>query len=277
MTRQHAKSFYFSSFALPQEKKNAAYAIYAFCRYADDLVDEAVSEDGVEAALLALRNELDRMLDGECTTPEFVPAFAWAVKKYGIERELFIDLLRGMKTDVGPVRLHTWPELREYCYFVASVVGLMMARILELRDPRGRDHAIDLGIAMQLTNIARDVGEDLQRDRVYLPSSELQAHGVQEADLLAGRVSPEFVSLMKFQIHRARMHFQRGENGIALLADDGSQFTVWLMREVYAGILDEIENAGYDVLNRRVSTGRFTKLRLALRAWKRYHRSKRCP
>src|SRR5438309_734511 len=127
-TRQHARSFYFASIALPAEKKRAAYAVYAFCRYADDLVDRAASADGLEAALARVGEEFDAMLVGEKTEPPFAPAFAWAVRRYRIEKQPFLDLLKGVGMDLGPVRIADWPALRDYCYHVASVVGLMMAR-----------------------------------------------------------------------------------------------------------------------------------------------------
>lgn len=274
-TRRHARSFYFASLALPAEKKLAAYAVYAFCRYADDLVDRAESADGVEALLARVGAEFDAMLSGEKTEPPFAPAFAWAVRRFGIEKEPFLDLLKGVSMDLGPVRIADWPTLRDYCYHVASVVGLMMARIFELRDERGRAQAIDLGIAMQLTNIIRDVGEDFRLGRVYLPADELAAHGVATNDLGHARVTPELRDLLRFQIARAREFYTRAEPGIALLADDGSQFTVWLMRHVYAGILDEVERADYEVLRRRVSTSFARKLALAARAWRDHRRARR--
>ncbi len=267
-TRQHARSFYFASIALPPEKKRAAYAVYAFCRYADDLVDRAVAADGIEAALTQVGTDFDAMLAGEKTEPPFAPAFAWAVRRYGIEKQPFLDLLKGVSMDLGPVRIADWPALREYCYHVASVVGLMMARIFELRDERGREQAIDLGIAMQLTNIIRDIGEDFRLGRVYLPADELAAHGVAPEDLGGARVTPALRELLRFQIARARDFYRRAEPGIALLANDGSQFTVWLMRHVYGGILDEVERANYEVLQRRVSTSLPRKLALAARAWR---------
>ena len=145
--------------------------------------------------------------------------------------------------DLGPVRIADWPQLRDYCYHVASVVGLMMARIFELRDEAGRERAVDLGIAMQLTNILRDVGEDFGMGRVYLPADEMASAGVGVESLALDRVTDDLRNLLRAQAARAREYYLRAEAGIPLLADDGSQFTVWLMRHVYAGILDEVEKA----------------------------------
>ncbi len=268
-TRYHARSFYFSSFALPAEKKRAAYAVYAYCRYADDLVDHASSTEGLERILGELGADFDVIVAGGRDDLRFAPAFAWAVQRYGIEKQYFLDLLRGVAMDLGVVKIENWPALREYCYHVASVVGLMMSRIFELRDEAALARAIDLGLAMQLTNIARDVGEDWRNGgRVYLPATELAQHGVDLAAEMEQPAQPSdnFVRLMQFQIARARDYYLRAEAGIPLLADDGSQYTVWLMRHIYAGILDEIERAQYRVLDRRAATSFARKLFLAWRA-----------
>ena len=273
-TKRHARSFYFASLALPREKKRAAYAVYAFCRYADDLVDRAASKEGIGPLLARIAADFDRMAGGEMSAPGFAPAFGWAVRRFGLEKQPFLDLLAGVAMDLEPLRVANWPHLRDYCYHVASVVGLMMAQIFELRDPAGRAQAIDLGIAMQLTNILRDVGEDYALSRVYLPADEMRQHGVVPDDLAAPRPAPPLRELLCAQAARARVYYERAEVGIPKLADDGSQFTVWIMRHVYAGILDEVERADYDILHRRVSTSLARKLRLAARAWCSYRRTR---
>ncbi len=274
-TRAHARSFYFSSFALPPEKKAAAYAVYAFCRYADDLVDKAgeVGEP-LDAALAKLDREFDALMASDGVGFAFGPAFVHAVRRFEIPKAHFFDLVQGVRMDLGPVRIADWPTLRHYCYHVASVVGLMMARIFELRDPAGEERAVDLGIAMQLTNIIRDVGEDIRNDRIYLPATELAEYDVSENDLRRQYVSDHFRELIKFQIARARRYYESAEAGIPLLADDGSQYTVWLMREVYAGILDEVEKNNHDVLNHRAATTFPRKIALAARAWVKHRRTR---
>lgn len=273
--RRNAKSFYFASIALPRDKKRAAYAVYAFCRHADDLVDKAGGAKGVEAALVRLGDDFDEIMRQPVGRLPFAPAFAWAVRRYGLDKAPFLLLLKGVAMDLGPVRIADWPALRDYCYHVASVVGLIMAQIFELRDERGREHAIELGIAMQLTNIIRDVGEDFQLGRVYLPADELAAHGVAEGDLTRAAASDPLKALLRAQIARAREYYHRAEAGIPLLADDGSQLTVWLMRHVYAGILDEVEAMDYAVTQQRASTSFARKLALAGRAWRDCRRSRR--
>ncbi len=278
MTRRHAKSFFFASHALPRAKREAAYAVYSFCRYADDLLDETLPDDAMKLGwrpgigqdfwLEALNGLLDRLYDGQETELLFGPAFHATVMQYQIPREPFSELIQGVCLDHEPVQIQTWEELRHYCYHVASVVGLIMCPILGLKRPEAEVHAIELGIAMQLTNILRDVREDFGRNRIYLPADELSRFGVTPMDLAKGRVSPEWVAFLRYQIARAREYYDRSEQGIPDLATDGSQLTVWLMRLIYAGILDEIEGQGFDVFKKRATVSFLRKLWLAGSAWR---------
>jgi 15-cis-phytoene synthase len=269
-TRRHARSFYFASFALPKHKKVAAYSIYAFCRYLDDLIDQhRPGGDGAEL-VTRVHEEFTRLISGEAASPPFALAFANTVKFYRIPPEPFLDLTRGVLMDAGPVSLQTWDGLRRYCYYVASVVGLAMCPVLGLAGSHGTEHAVELGIAMQLTNILRDIREDWERGRVYLPADELARFGVGVEDLARGRVTEPFRQLMQFQIARARAFYLRSEAGIPMLADDGSQLTVWMMRHIYAGILDEIERQNFDVFRKRAATSLARKVALAGRAYRDY-------
>lgn len=273
-TRRHARSFYFASFALPKDKKVAAYSLYAFCRYLDDLIDQhQPGRDGAEL-VARIREEFARLVSGEVPGPPFALAFANAVNSYRIPPEPFLDLTRGVLMDTGPVALQTWDDLRRYCYHVASVVGLAMCPVLGLAGSHGAEHAVELGIAMQLTNILRDIREDWERGRVYLPANELARFGVTIEDVARGRVTAPFRQLMRFQIARARALYLRAEAGIPLLADDGSQLTVWMMRHIYAGILDEIEKQHFDVFRKRAGTSLARKLALAGRAYRDYRRTR---
>jgi 15-cis-phytoene synthase len=273
-TRRHARSFYFASVALPKEKKVAAYSIYAFCRYLDDLIDQ--HRPGCDGAELVtrVREEFTHLVSGEVAGPPFARAFANTVKLYRIPPERFLDLARGVLMDAGPVSLQTWAALRRYCYHVASVVGLAMCPVLGLAGNHGAEHAVELGIAMQLTNILRDIREDWERARVYLPADELARFGVDMEDLARCRVTEPFRKLMRFQIARARAFYLRSEAGIPLLADDGSQLTVWMMRHIYAGILEEIERQNFDVFRKRAATSLARKVALAGRAYRDYRRTR---
>lgn len=265
-TRVHARSFYFASHVLPKPKRMAAYAVYTFCRHADNVVDTT----GVGKNVAAVRRELDalrRLLDevyGE--TPALAPIWVplrETVRTYAIPQQHFLDLVRGVEMDLTRTRYASFQELSEYCYCVASVVGLAMTHIFGVSDRRGFDRAVDLGTAMQLTNILRDVGEDRALGRIYLPGEDLARFGVTEDMLARGDVTPQFAALMRFQVERAHAYYRRADEGIPLLTDDGSRFCVRLMRSTYAGILDAIERNGYDVFTRRASVPLLSKLKIA--------------
>ena len=261
-TRQHARTFFFASHVLPVEKRSAAYAVYAFCRRADNVVDHRTT--GTPGAdLVALRSDLDDVYGGGGTLEPASLALRDTVERYGIPREYFEDLLRGVEMDLSITRYATFAELEDYCYCVASVVGLMMSRVFGVSEPSALERALEMGTAMQLTNILRDVGEDYRMGRIYLPQSELEAFGYGEEDLAQGRVDQRFVRLMTFQIDRAREYYRRAAPGIEHIPDDGSRSCARLMSSTYAGILDRIEANGYDVFGRRAVVPLAGKLRIA--------------
>lgn len=272
ITSHHAKSFYFSSFALPKQKRRRAYALYAFCRHLDDRVDKARTPGDVDAAIAELESFVDRVcgngpVAGERRQLPWLDAFLDTTQVCQIPLSYYRDLLHGVRLDRGEVEVQNWPELKEYCYYVASVVGLMMTRIFELGDRSQEPRAVELGLAMQLTNILRDVGEDLRMGRVYLPKDEMARYGLDRAFLGRGRVTPEWREFMRFQIERARGFYASSEAGIAALPSDGSHRTVWLMRTIYAGILDAIERADYDVFSARRHVPLARKCLLAAKVW----------
>lgn len=268
-TRHHAASFYFSSHVLLPEKRKAAYAVYAVCRFADELADNAAAlNDPAQAwrRLADLRNQIHyAYMNSPLMSPKLL-AFRDTVFRYGIPRDYFLDLLRGVAMDLEKRRYETFAELKEYCYCVASVVGLMMAKVLGVTDEAALDHAKDLGMAMQLTNIVRDIGEDYSRGRVYIPREELKRFNYSEGELAQGLVNEQFVDLMKFQIERARAYYRSGELGIEQLPNDGSRFCVRLMSGTYSRILDAIERNRYNVFSTRVYVPALTKTRIALKA-----------
>lgn len=272
LTKFHAKSFYFSSFALPSMKRRHAYAVYALCRHIDDRIDEAGPDVDLSQRVAELRAMLARVYEGRADATDdslrpWHPALRETVRSCDIPMQYFEELIEGVEMDQGAVRIVDWEQLDRYCYLVAGVVGLIMTRIFGLQDRTHEKEAIDLGRAMQLTNILRDVREDLERDRVYLPEDELRRFHLQETDLAAGRVTKEWREFMQFQIHRARENYQSSERGIAALPDDGSRRTVWVMRDVYAGILEEIERVDYDVFRGRVHVSFPRKCGLVAARW----------
>jgi phytoene synthase len=275
MTRHHAKTFYFASHVLPAQKRSDAYAVYAFCRHVDDQIDLAPDEPALLRALADLSHLLhaayqprERATTFEKSLP-WLCAFRETVQRRSIPASYFEELLVGVEMDRGQVRLQTWEELDRYCYHVASVVGLIMVHVLTEPAPELLKPARDLGTAMQLTNILRDIAEDWQRDRIYLPADELEKFGLTSEDIAQQRMGDSFRAMMRFQIGRARMYYSYAEPGIVALPNDGSRFCARLMSTVYGAILNEIERNDYQVFKGRVRVSFPKKLWLALTAARR--------
>ena len=252
MTREHARTFYFASHVLGSAVQRDAYAVYACCRSIDDAVDRAAARgEKVRPEVAGQILERAYGTGGDRPGEEWMPAFRETAARKKIRRVWFEDLATGVAGDAGPVDLQTWQELDLYCYRVAGTVGLMMMRVFGLEDEAAEPRALDLGRGMQLTNILRDVAEDAAAGRIYLPADERRQFGVEREALLQGRPSGRWQEFMKFQVARAREQYQRSEPGIGQLAAGGPRLATWLMRELYAGILDPIEGSGYDVFSRR--------------------------
>ena len=271
MTKHHAKTFYFASHVLPAQKRSDAYAVYAFCRYVDDQIDLAPDEPARLRAFADLSHLLHAAYLSAADAKSFETSLPWlqafreTVSRRAIPAAYFEDLLKGVEMDRGRVRLQTWAELDRYCYHVASVVGLIMVDVLTEPAPELLKPARDLGTAMQLTNILRDIAEDWQIDRLYLPADELRQFGLTEDDIARQNTGDTFRALLRFQIDRARDYYRRAEPGIAALPADGSRYCARLMSTVYGAILDEIERADYQVYRGRVRVSFPRKLWLALR------------
>ncbi|MFZ9873933.1 MAG: phytoene/squalene synthase family protein [Candidatus Methylacidiphilales bacterium] len=262
VTREHARTFYFASHVLGPSVQRDAYAVYACCRSIDDAVDRAAARG--EAVRPEVAGEiLERAFGpgGDRSGEEWMPAFRDTAARKKIRRKWFEDLAIGVAGDAGPVDLQNWEELEMYCYRVAGTVGLMMMRVFGLEAESAEPRALDLGRGMQLTNILRDVAEDAAAGRIYLPAKEREAYGVRREDLLAGRPSGRWKEFMRFQVERAREQYRAAEPGISQLAAGGPRLATWLMRELYAGILDPIEASGYDVFARRHSLTLGQKIR----------------
>jgi phytoene synthase len=287
VTRTHAKSFYFAAKFLPKSKRRAVYPIYAFCRHVDDEIDE-IGEGGDEsAAVKALdkwKLKLERVYAGEERTAggtsqnedrklknknQNLVFTAWKdlLKNYKIPPNLPLELMQGVLMDTQIKRYETFDELYIYCYRVASTVGLMSSEILGYSDKIALRYAEAMGVAMQLTNILRDVKEDAAMNRIYLPQEDLRKFEVSEQQIFSGEMNKNFVEMMKFQIARARDFYQTGEQGIALLEKD-SRFTVLLAARIYSRILDEIERQNYDVFSRRASTTFSQKILSLPKIWR---------
>jgi phytoene synthase len=264
-------NFYFSFLFLPPEKRTALLAVYAFCREVDDLVDEPRPGVDARAALAAWREEIAALYADPGRVPEHPIAarLQAAVGRFPLPRQAFLDLLDGVEMDLVPARYATWEELQGYCRRVASAVGLLSVEIFGYRNAASRDYAVDLGLALQLTNIVRDLAPDAERGRIYLPAEDLDRFDVRAADLLARRDSPALRRLLAFQCQRARGLYFRAE--ATLPAEDRmSLFAAEIMGRIYYRILERIERGGFDVLERRRSLSRVHKAGIAFGIWLKY-------
>lgn len=276
ITREHAKTFYLSTRFLPNHKQRSIFAIYALCRYVDDLVDEAedcancsaMEVDSLEEKLGSFKKALHLAYQEGSSEHPILLAFADTVSRFNIPQEYPLLLMKGVGQDLTIDRIQTFQEMYDYSYKVASVVGLMTSEVFGYDSPDALPHAVDLGIAMQLTNILRDVGEDLDKGRIYLPADELAKFGVSEASLFAHKRTPEFIKLMQFQIERARSYYESAVHGIAMLHAD-SRLPVCLALENYSRILDKIEQNDYDVFSHRAHLTLSQKLEILPRVYQR--------
>jgi len=265
ITRNSNTSFYYSFSLLPRQKREAIHAVYAFCRYTDDIVDEEGDQDRKVVMLRRWRMEFGRALRGT-SSYALLNQLSATARRFNIPVEHFYELFRGMEMDLAKNRYATFDELREYCYLVASTVGLMCRSIFGYRHESTRDYAINLGIALQLTNILRDIKDDAKRGRIYIPLEDMRRFGYAEEDLLSFRYTPAFVDLMRFECDRARDYFDRAR---AALQDEDKRFffAARIMWSIYAHTLRRIERSEYNVFDRRISISKFLKLLIAFRYW----------
>ncbi len=260
-------SFYSSFRFLDPQRRRAITALYAFCREVDDAVDESSEPQVARAQLDWWRGELLAIFEGRPQHPVGI-ALQPVVERFGLARELFEEIIDGMAMDLTNTRYADFKSLQLYCYRVAGVVGLLSAEIFGVTQRETRRFAHDLGIAFQLTNILRDVGEDARRGRIYLPQDELARHGVIAADLLRGRETPEFCDLMRDQVARARSYYHQAMEGLPD-ADRRAQLPGLIMAEIYRTVLREIELDGYHVLRHRITLPGWRKLWIACRTYLR--------
>jgi 15-cis-phytoene synthase len=264
--RSHSRTYYFSTRLFPPEVRPHVHALYAFMRYADEIVDNpGVTTPGEQlAALEALEEETLAAVAGEEIPNPVLRAYANTVRERGIGPENITAFMKSMKMDTHVFRYPTYEDLAAYTYGSAAVVGLMMCRVVGVADERAGEHAEALGVAMQLSNFLRDVREDWARGRIYLPLDDLARFDYAEEDLGAGVVDERFVELMRFEIDRTRRLYATADEGMGYISR-GRRYPVVVARELYAAILDRIEAQSYDVYARRAETSRLGKLVVAAR------------
>ena len=265
ITAYYSKSFYFSAQMLPREKRWATFALYGFCRHCDNLIDtpRQRTETEILREIQRLTEELQVAYNtGESQDP-IIRAFILVAKAYDIPIAYPLDLLNGVAMDVEQTRYKTFDELSLFCYRVAAVVGLMMTHVLGYKDERAFSYAKQLGIAMQLTNILRDVKEDKQMGRLYIPQADLAAFGVTAQDIFNEKMTPQLRALMKFQVERAHQHYTEAIPGISLLKTE-SQYAIYSAARIYRGILRKIEDRDYNPFLSRVFVSSTQKVGILL-------------
>jgi phytoene synthase len=265
VAREHAKNFYYAFRTLPSEKRQAIYAAYAFCRLCDDIADEEQPVEDKMTRFAETRDLLAKSFHEVPNDPIFT-ALKDAIDTFHIPQSYFEEVIDGVEMDLDITRFQTFDNLREYCYKVASVVGLVCIEVFGYNDPKAREYAIDLGIAMQLTNILRDVREDAERGRIYIPLEEIEQFGYSEHELMNGIVNDAFRELMSYQAQRAREYFARGKLLIPMVSPE-SRPCLGVLHGVYSSVLDRIEESGYNVFERRIGLSAGEKVFLMLRLW----------
>ena len=267
ITKQHSKSFYLSTALLPPEKRRAIRALYAFCRTSDDIVDQAAAGSAPHALAHWVH-----LVHQRITPRDNAVLIAWndTVNRYQISQELVDELLAGIAMDLTVTRYESFEDLWLYCYRVASVVGLISMQIIGHSDD-AVDYAVKLGVALQLTNILRDIGEDAQRGRIYIPQQDLIRFGISDADILNRRVHHRFKAMIRFQSARAHALYEEAWPGIGMLTSD-SHLAIAAAATIYRGILDAIHQNGYDVFTQRAYVPLWRKLTLLYQARQRLKR-----
>jgi phytoene synthase len=262
--KSHSRTYYFSTQLFPREVRPHVHALYAFMRYADEIVDSpgALPPEEQLAALERFEAQTVRAISGEEVLNPILRAFAATVRTRGIRLESITAFMKSMKMDTRVFRYPTYEDLEVYTYGSAAVVGFMMCRVAGVRDDRAPEHAGALGVAMQLSNFLRDIGEDWRRGRIYLPLEDLERFEYTEEDVKNGIVDERFRDLMRFEIERARELYRFADEGMRYIPK-GHRLPIIVARRLYAEILDRIEAADYDVFSRRAETSKLRKVWVA--------------
>jgi phytoene synthase len=263
LTSRSRSNFYYAFLFLPSARREALEAVYSFCRLVDDVVDEVAPVETKLAGIARWRAELDAVFGDAAPTTPVSPKLREAVARFALRRQDLEAVIDGCAMDITQTRYQSWDELHTYCYRVASAVGLMCIQIFGCSTAHAREYAIDLGIALQLTNILRDVAEDAQRGRIYLPAEDLRSFGVDEEALLAGRRSPELERLFRFEAARARSHYLRARAAIGA-AEKRKLVVAEIMGDIYFALLEELEKRDFDVFGPKATVRRTRKMAIAI-------------
>jgi len=263
IARTRARNFYYAFVLLSSEQRDAMCAVYAFNRACDDLSDEPGAR---REGLVRWREQLDKALRGRYGPDPLWPAFHHTVQNYGIPIQYFHQMIEGVSSDLEPRRIRDFDELYRYCYQVASVVGMTVIHIFGFTSSQAIPLAEKCGVAFQLTNILRDVREDAERGRIYLPAEDLQRFGVTPGDLISVQPTNGFVELMRFETARARSYYDLSQPLLDLVDNRRSRRSLSALISIYRALLDKIEASGFDVLSQRVSLSAWHKAWIVLRS-----------
>lgn len=270
LTKQSGSNFYYSFLFLPKGRRDAMYTVYAFCKEVDSAVDEPPAGSDPQEQLRRWREELTAVYRGTPTLPVTV-SLAAHVKRLSIPQAYFDELIRGVEMDLTNARYATFQDLSLYCYRVASVVGLICLHIFGTTSAHAQDYAVDLGMAFQLTNILRDLGDDAAQGRIYVPLEDLQKFGYPESALLNREDRPQLRDLLKFELARAREYYAKAQSALdSLPREERRALTVAeIMRGVYSRLLERMEAPGYQVFGARPSLSTTQRLAIAAGIWLR--------
>ncbi|GBD88682.1 all-trans-phytoene synthase [bacterium BMS3Abin03] len=262
-------SFYYAFNLLPAEKRSAMNTVYAFCRKTDDIVDEGLDSEEIKyEKLRKWRIELEKSIYGSSGYP-LLNKLASTIRNFNIPLEPFFELVKGMEMDLQKNRYLTFDDLQLYCYRVASTVGLMCIEIFGYKHASTRDFAINLGIALQLTNILRDLKKDADKGRIYLPKEDMKKFNYSEDDILNLKYNENFTQMMRYEVNRAKMYFDKATKSLNL-DDKGKMFAARAMQHIYYKVLEKIIDADYDVYNNEIKASKFEKIGISLGVWAKY-------
>jgi len=263
IAQQSNSSFYYAFSLLPANQREAMNTVYAFCRQTDDIVDEGDESTEIKyQKLREWREELELALKG-ASKFSLLNRLSGFIRQFNIPIDPFFDLIKGMEMDLQTNRYLSFEDLRQYCYRVASTVGLMCIEIFGYKNKGAREYAINLGLAMQLTNILRDISEDKDMDRIYIPQEEIRMFGLDENHFFEEKMAENFKNLMKFQVDRAHSLYDEADKGIKML-DRDAQFAIYSASKIYRGILRKIELQHYDPFRGRVFVPQSKKVQILI-------------
>lgn len=265
LARAAGSNFYYSFLLLPRAQRRAIKDVYEFCRLLDDVVDEDQTGRNPYAELKYWRGEIEACYRGSATS-EFGEQLLTSIEEFNLPKQPFLDLIDGMEMDLKWHSYQTFADLREYCYRAASAVGLICIEIFGYESARTREYAVNLGLALQLTNILRDLKEDIGRGRIYIPIEDLERFGYSERELRANLYNAPFIELMKYEHARARLYFEKAAASLPE-QDRPSMFAAEIMGTIYSELLDQIPAVQFDVFRNRVAVSKSRRLKIAFRIW----------